>query len=192
MNLKRMLLMAALGLTASALSSYAVQVQVIDVFNLSGQGPQLFGNSGGGNQHGQSQNPLFAFNGDLPLLIFQRSSFNGTSYLQLYQGPVTQNQAPPPTGPLPTGSMTIVGSTASVANPPDFVIDFRAPNNAAAQQIQAILVANPTSVYTVAVVEVSNNKPKTRGSIQFQFPNLKVINGQLSPNLNITTQLGNG
>ena len=192
MNLKRIVLMAALGLTASALSSYATQVQVIDVFNLTHQGPLLITNSGGGNQHGQSKDPVFAFNtGDLPRIIFQRSQFSTQpgdySYLTIYQGTITKNQVPP------AGSPIINGSTVSgVANPPDFVIDFGASNNAAAQQIQAILVANPTSVYTVAVVEVSNNKPKTRGSIQFQFPNLKVINGQLSPNLNITTQLGNG
>jgi len=45
----------ALGLTASALSSYATTVQVIDALNLSGQGPLLISNSGGGNQHGQAQ-----------------------------------------------------------------------------------------------------------------------------------------
>ena len=184
--------MAALGLTASALSSYATQVQVIDVFNLTHQGPLLITNSGGGNQHGQSKDPVFAFNaGDLPRIIFQRSQFSSQSsdysHLVIYKGTITKNQVPP------NGSPEIIGSYVSgLANPPDFVIDFGAPNNAASQQIQAILLADPNSVYTVAVVEVSNNKPKTRGSIQFQFPNLKVINGQLSPNLNITTQLGNG
>jgi hypothetical protein len=195
MNLKRMLLIAALGLTASALSSYATTVNVTDVFNLTGQGPQLITNSGGGNQHQQSKDPVFAFNGgDLPRIIFQRLQFSSQpsdySYLQIYKGTVTKNQVPP------TGSPIIVGSTASAANPPDFLIDFGAPNNAASQQIQAILLADPNSVYTIAVVEVNvtnnNTKYTTRGSVQFQFPNLKVTNGQLSPNSNITTQLGNG
>src|SRR5262249_23097942 len=110
-----------------------------------------------------------------------------------YKGTVTKNQDPP------AGSPEIYGSRAvGLANPPDFVIDFGAPNNAASQQIQGILLADPTSIYTVAVVQVNVNPNNqklnytTRGSVQFQFPNLKVINGQLSPNLDITTQLGNG
>ena len=186
-----MLLMAALGLTASALSSYATQVQVTDVLNLTDQGPLLISNSGGGNQHGQAQDPLFVLAGDLPRLLFQRSQFSSQSsdysHLVIYKGTITKNQVPP------NGSPEIIGSYVSgLANPPDFVIDFGAPNNAASQQIQAILLADPNSVYTVAVVEVSNNKPKTRGSIQFQFPNLQVINGQLTPTFKITTQLGNG
>jgi hypothetical protein len=193
MNLKRMLLMAALGMTASALSSYATSVQVIDVLNFSDQGPLLISNSGGGNQHGQAQDPLFAFNGDLPRLDFQRSQFSTQttdySYLQIYAGTVIKNQNPPavsPTAPI------IVGSTAPGPNPPDFFIDFGAPNNAASQQIQALLLLNPNPVYTIAVVEVHNNNPKIRASVQFQFPNLSVVNGQLSPKFNITTQMGNG
>jgi hypothetical protein len=191
-------LMAALGLTASALSSYATTVNVTDVFNLTGQGPQLISNNGGGNQHQQSKDPVFAFNGgDLPRIIFQRLQFSSQpsdySYLQIYKGTVTKNQVPP------NGAPIIIGSSAVGPNPPDFLIDFGAANNAASQQIQAILLADPTSVYTIAVVEVNvtgnTNNPKlnytTRGSVQFQFPNLKVINGQLSLNFNITTQLGN-
>src|SRR5262249_1510727 len=150
------------------------------------------------NQHQQAKDPVFAFNGDLPRIIFQRLQFSSQpsdySYLQIYKGTVTKNQVPP------TGSPIINGSTTSGANPPDFLIDFGAPNNAASQQIQAILLADPNSVYTIAVVEVNvtggTNNPKsnytTRGSVQFQFPNLKVINGQLSLNFDITTQLGNG
>jgi hypothetical protein len=198
MNFKRMLLTAALGLTASALSSYATQVNVIDVFNLTGQGPLLITNSGGGNQHQQSKDPVFAFNaGDLPRIIFQRLQFSSQpsdySYLQIYKGTVTKNQDPPAGSPIIAGSL-VYGQ----AYPPDFVIDFGAPNNAASQQIQSILLADPNSVYTVAVVQVSVNTQNgnlnytTRGSVQFQFPNLKVINGQLSPNFDITTQLGNG
>src|ERR1700747_2798555 len=130
MSLKKMLLTAALGLTASALSSYATQVNVIDVFNLTGQGPLLINNSGGGNQHQQSKDPIFAFNaGDLPRIIFQRSQFSSQppdySYLTIYKVTVTQNQAPPP----PPASTEIYGSrTVGLANPPDFVIDFGAPN----------------------------------------------------------------
>jgi hypothetical protein len=198
MNLKRMLLTAALGLTASALSSYAAQVNVIDVFNLTGQGPLLITNSGGGNQHQQSKDPVFAFNaGDLPRIIFQRLQFSSQpsdySYLQIYKGTVTKNEDPPAGSPIIAGSLAY-----GPADPPDFVIDFGAPNNAASQQIQSILLADPNSVYTVAVVQVNVNTQNgklnytTRGSVQFQFPNLKVINGQLSPNFDITTQLGNG
>jgi hypothetical protein len=207
MNLKRMLLMAALGLTASALSSYAAQVNVYDVFNLThqpssyltaGLGAQLISNSGGGNQHGQSKDPVFAFNaGDLPRIIFQRLQFSSQasdySYLTIYKGTITKNQNPPAGSPIIQGSLVY-----GPADPPDFVIDFGAPNNAASQQIQAILLADPNSVYTVAVVQVNVNPNNgklnytTRGSIQFQFPYLKVINGQLSPNFDVTTQLGNG
>jgi hypothetical protein len=203
MSLKRMLFMAALGLTASALSSYATQVQVIDALNLTDQGPLLISNSGGGNQHGQAQDPLFVLAGDLPRLIFQRSQFSSQpsdySYLAIYQGTVQQNQPPPP------GSTTLNGSTAVGPNPPDFLIDFGtpAPANAppnAASQIQALLLNAPNAVYTIAVVEVNvtgngngnNQHLNTRGSIQFQFHNLNVINGQLVPSFHITTQLGNG
>jgi hypothetical protein len=205
MNYKRMLLMAALGLTASALSSYATQVQVIDALNLTNQGPLLISNSGGGNQHGQAQDPLFVLAGDLPRLIFQRSQFSTQasdySYLAIYQGTVQQNKPPPAGSTMLNGSNTL--GSANPANPPDFVIDFGAPSppNApqpnAASQIQALLLAAPNAVYTIAVVEVnvvgnSNQKLNTRGSIQFQFNNLNVINGQLVPSFNITTQLGNG
>jgi hypothetical protein len=100
MSLKRMLLMAALGLTASALSSYATQTNVLDVLNLTGQGPLLISNSGGGNQRQQSTDPVFSFYGDLPRFIFQRSNYssqpNDYSYLQIYQGYVIKNQHPPP------------------------------------------------------------------------------------------------
>jgi hypothetical protein len=207
MNLKKMLLMVALGLTASALSSYATQVNVYDVLNLTGQltpipglGAQLISNSGGGNQHGQAQDPLFAFNGDLPRIIFQRMQFSSQpsdySYLAIYQGQVLQNQPPP------TGSTILNGSTAVGPNPPDFLIDLGAPSpsNApqnAASQILAMLQSAPEAIYTIAVVEVNvtgngnNQKLNTRGSIQFQFPNANVINGQLVPVFNITTQLGN-
>jgi hypothetical protein len=201
MSLKRMLLMAALGLTASALSSYAAQVNVLDVFNLTGQGPMLITNSGGGNQHQQSTDPLFTFNGDLPRFTFQRSQFSSQptdySYLQIYQGYVIKNNNPPPVSPT---APILQGSTAVGPNPADFLIDFGAPNNAASQQIQALLLTNPQAVYTIAVVEVNvtgpaNNpkpKPTIRASVQFKFGNLNVINGQLSPTFNITTQLGNG
>jgi hypothetical protein len=80
------------------------------------------------------------------------------------------------------------------------LIDFGALNSAASQQIQALLLTNPKALYTIAVVEVNvtgpANNPKSnytiRASVQFQFGNLNVINGQLSPTFNITTQLGNG
>ena len=204
MNLKRLLLVAALGLTASALSSYATtNVNVIDVFNVTGQGPLLINNSGGGNQHQQSTDPVFAFNGDLPRLIFQRSlsiQAPDFTYLQIYQGYVIKNQNPPdvsPTAPMLQGSKWVGGAA------PDFLIDFGDPNNAASQQIQALLRNDPnlpTSVYTIAVVEVNvtgpANNPKSnytiRASVQFGFSNLHVVNGQLSPTFKITTQLGNG
>jgi hypothetical protein len=201
MNFKRMLFMAALGLTASAVSSYATQVNVLDVFNLTGQGPLLINNSGGGNQHQQSTDPVFTFHGDLPRFIFQRSQFSSQStdysYLQIYQGGVIKNNNPPP---VSTTAPILQGSTAVGPNPPDFLVDFGAPNNAASQQIQALLLTNPRALYTIAVVEVNvtgpanNPKPKStiRASVQFQFGNLNVVNGQLSPTFNITTQLGNG
>jgi len=80
------------------------------------------------------------------------------------------------------------------------LIDFGALNNAASQQIQALLLTNPKALYTIAVVEVNvtgpANNPESnytiRASVQFQFGNLNVINGQLSPTFYITTQLGNG
>ena len=188
--------MAALGLTASALSSNATNVNVLDVFNLTGQGPLLINNSGGGNQHQQSTDPVFTFNGDLPRFTVQRSQFSSQStdysYLQIYQGGVIKNNNPPavsPTAPI------LQGSTQPGPNPPDFLIDFGAPNNAASQQLQALLLANPNPVYTIAVVEANvtgnNTKYTIRASIQFQFPYLKAINGQLGPNFNITTQVGN-
>src|SRR4029078_3274473 len=104
MNLKKMLLTTALGLTASALSSYAAQVNVIDVFNLTGQGPLLITNYGGGNQHQQSKDPVFAFNAaNLPRIIFQRLQFSSQpsdySYVQIYKGTIkktyTTRAAPP-------------------------------------------------------------------------------------------------
>src|SRR6516162_8955022 len=201
MNLNRMLLVAALGLTASALSSYATQTNVLDVFNLTGQGPMLITNSGGGNQHQQSTDPVFSFYGDLPRFIFQRSRFSSQpsdySYLQIYQGYVIKNQNPPP---VSSTAPILQGSTAVGPNPPDFLVDFGAPNNAASQQIQALLLTNPQAVYTIAVVEVNVtgpvNNPKSnytiRASVQFGFPNLNVVNGQLVPSFKITTQLGNG
>jgi hypothetical protein len=201
MNVKRMLLLAALGLTASALSSYATQVNVLDVFNLTGQGPLLINNSGGGNQHQQSTDPVFTFNGDLPRFTFQRYQFSSQptdySYLQIYQGGVIKNNNPPP---VSSTAPILQGSTAVGPNPPDFLIDFGAPNNAASQQIQALLLTNPKALYTIAVVEVNvtgpANNPKSnytiRASVQFRFGNLNVINGQLSPTFIITTQLGNG
>jgi hypothetical protein len=201
MDLKRTLLMAALGLTASVLSSYATSVNAIDVFNLTGQGPLLINNSGGGNQHQQSTDPVFSFNGDLPRLIFQRQQFSSQptdySYLQIYQGYVIKNNNPPP---VSSTAPILNGSTAVGPNPPDFLVDFGAPNNVASQQIRALLLTNPQAVYTIAVVEVNitgpANNPKSnytiRASVQFGFPNLHVVNGQLSPTFNITTQLGNG
>ena len=201
MNLKRMLLMAALGVTASAPSSYATQTNVLDVFNLTGQGPMLITNSGGGNQHQQSTDPVFSFYGDLPRFIFQRSNYssqpNDYSYLQIYQGYVIKNQNPPP---VSSTAPILQGSTAVGPNPPDFLVDFGAPNNAASQQIQALLLTNPQAVYTIAVVEVNVtgpvNNPKSnytiRASVQFGFPNLNVVNGQLVPSFKVTTQMGNG
>jgi hypothetical protein len=190
--------MAVVGLIMSALSSRAAQVNVIDVFNLTGQGPALIQNSGGGNQHQQSKDPVFAFlGGDLPRILFLRSQFSTStsdySYLQIYKGTITKNQNPPAGSPIIIGSTVYGGSVA-----PDFMIDFGAPNNAASQQIQAILLADPNSVYTIAVVEVNitgnQNNPKlnytTRGSVQFTFPNLKVINGKFVPNFDIMSQLG--
>ena len=189
--------LAAVSLIMSALSSYAATVTVTDVFNLTGQGPQLIQNSGGGNQHQQSQDPVFVFKGaDLPRIVFQRSGFSSQtsdySYLVIYPGVVIKNQNPPLSAPIITGSTVYGGATI-----PDFTLDFGAANNAAAQQIQAILLANPNLTYTIAVVEVhvtgnGNLNYTTRGSIQFNFPNLKVINGTLTPNLNVTTELGNG
>jgi hypothetical protein len=193
--------MAALGLTASALSSYATQTNVLDVFNLTGQGPLLINNSGGGNQHQQSTDPVFSFYGDLPRFIFQRSQFSSQptdySYLQIYQGYVIKNQNPPP---VSSTAPILQGSTAVGPNPPDYLVDFGAPNNAASQQIQALLLTNPKAVYTIAVVEVNVTGPAhnpklnytIRASVQFGFPNLNVFNGHLVPSFKVTTQMGNG
>ncbi len=182
-----------------ALNSYATTVNILDVFNLTGQGPQLIQNSGGGNQHQQSKDPVFAFaGGDLPRIVFQRSGFSNQtsdySYLAIYPGTVTKNQDPPAGSPIIIGS-TVYGGAAVI---PDFTIDFGASNNAASQQIQAILLANPRITYTIAVVEVNvtgpTNNPKlnytTRGSVQFNFPNLQNIGGKLTNPSNITTQFG--
>ena len=202
MNFKKTVLLAALSLTANALSSYATQTDILDVFNNTGQGPLLIQNSGGGNQHQQSTDPVFSFpGGDLPRFIFQRSNYSTQpsdySYLQIYQGYVIKNLNPPP---VSSTAPILQGSTAVGPDPADFIVDFGAPNNAASQQIRALLLSNPNAVYTIAVVEVNVtgpvNNPKNnytiRASIQFGFPYLKVINGQLSPTFNITTQLGNG
>ena len=115
MNFKKTVLLAALGLTANALSSYATQTDILDVFNSTGQGPLLIQNSGGGNQHQQSTDPVFSFpGGDLPRFIFQRSNYssqpNDYSYLQIYQGYVIKNQNPPPvsaTAPILQGSTAV-------------------------------------------------------------------------------------
>src|SRR5260370_2085402 len=138
MKLKQTLLMAALGLTMGALNSYATTVNILDVFNLTGQGPQLIQNSGGGNQHQQSKDPVFAFaGGDLPRIVFQRSGFSNQtsdySYLAIYPGTVTKNQDPPAGSPIIIGS-TVYGGAAVI---PDFTIYFGASNNTASQQIQA-------------------------------------------------------
>jgi hypothetical protein len=185
MQLNKLLLMAALGLTMSALSSQAAQVTVLDVLNLTGVGPVLNTNAGGGNQHGGSTNPLFSFNGDLPRITVQRSSFGtAESYLVIYQGTITKNQAPP------VGSPVLAGSDVTLANPADFYIDFSSASPVA-QQIQALLLTALTSTWTIAVVEVTGgNKTKTDASFQFNFPGLKSINGALSPTLNVTTQSG--
>ncbi len=192
--------MAALGLTMSALTSQATQVDIIDVLNLTGQGPSLITNSGGGNQHQQSKDPVFSFaGGDLPRLNFLRTGFSNSpsdySYLQIYAGLVTKNQDPPAGSPIIAGSTVFGGATIPV-----FTINFGAANNAASLQIQAILLANPTTTYTIAIVEVNltgpTNNPKlnytTRGSVQFNFPNLQSYGGTLSNPLNIKTQLGHG
>ena len=113
MKFNTKLLMVALGLTMGALSLQATQVNILDVFNLTGQGPNLITNSGGGNQHGQSKDPVFTFaTGDLPRLVFQRIGFSNStsdySYLQIYSGLVTKNQDPPAGSPIITGS-TVFG-----------------------------------------------------------------------------------
>ena len=187
--------MAALGLTMTALTSRATQVDILDVFNLTGQGPSLIQNSGGGNQHGQSKDPIFSFaGGDLPRLVFLRTGFSNStadySYLQIYSGPITKNQDPPANSPIIAGS-TVYGGAAI----PNFTIDFGAANNAASQQIRVLLLANPTTTYTIAIVEVNITGPvsnpklnyTTRGSVQFNLPNLQSYGGQLSTPLNINT-----
>jgi hypothetical protein len=200
MKLNQTLLTVSLGLTIGALSSYATTVNILDVFNLTGQGPDFITNAGGGNQHQQSKDPIFSFaGGDLPRLVFQRGGFSNStsdySYLQIYSGPITKNQDPPAGSPIITGSTVFGGAVI-----PDFTIDFGAANNAASQQIQALLLAYPTITYTIAIVEVNitgpSTKPKltytTRGSVQFNFPNLHNIGGTLSNPLNINTQFGHG
>jgi hypothetical protein len=146
------------------------------------------------------RDPVFSFYGGLPRFIFQRSlniQAPDYSYLQIYQGYVIKNQNPPPVSPT---APILQGSNWVGPNPPDFLVDFGALNNAASQQIQALLLTKPQAVYTIAVVEVNvtgnANNPKynytIQASIQFGFPNLKVINGKLTPTFNTTTQLGNG
>jgi hypothetical protein len=188
MQLNKLLLMAALGLTMGALSSQSAQINILDVLNLTGVGgpnTPLNTNSGGGNQHQGSSNPLFSFNGDLPRLTVQRSSMgtNG-NYLVIYQGLVTLNQPPP------TGAITLSGSNSMIANPADFYIDFGS-SSAVATQIYALLLAAPTATWTIASVEVNGSgHAKTDASFQFNFPGLKVVNGALTPTLNVTTQSG--
>jgi hypothetical protein len=168
MKLNKLALMAVLGLTMSALSSYAAQVTVIDVLNLSGAGPVLNTNSGGGNQHVGSTNPIFSYNGDFPRITFQRSNMGGNteSYLVIYPGLTVKNQAPP------SSAITIAGSDSTSANPPDLTIDFGSNI-----PLQALFASNPSTTWSIAVVEVTNsgkgtNSTKTDGSFQFNFPNM--------------------
>jgi hypothetical protein len=189
-----------MALASLTIAVHAANVTILDPLNLTGVGgwtAPLNTNSGGGNQHQQSGGPIFSFLGnDLPRIIFQRSQFNkqGISYLQIYQGVVTQNQAPP------TGSPILIGSSTqgllNPDNPPDFLIDYGS-NSPVAQQVQAFLLTNgPTGTYTIAVVEAepigngNNTKYTTRASFMFNFQNLQIINGKLTPTFNINTQLG--
>jgi hypothetical protein len=188
MKFNKTILTAVLGLTMSTLSSQAAQINILDVLNLTGIGgpnTPLNTNSGGGNQHQGSNNPVFSFNGDLPRITVQRSSM-GTkgNYLVIYQGAVIKNQPPP------AGVVQLTGSYSSLANPPDFNIDFGSLS-AVATQICALLLASPTATWTIATIEnTGGSNAKTDDSFQFNFPNLKVVNGALTPTINISTQVG--
>src|ERR1700730_4761192 len=177
--------MTALGLTIGALSSQASKVTILDVLNLTGVGPVLNTNAGGGNQHQGSTNPVFSFSADLPRITFQRSNMpTSGSWLVIYQGAVTANQVPP------TGSPILSGSSSLVASPADFEIDFGSAS-AVAQQIDTLLLTAPTSTWTIAVVETNNGGHNTTdASFQFNLLGLKAVNGALVPTLKAATQLG--
>jgi len=202
--MNKAILIAALGMIGCVLNSQAAQVNILDIFNLTGVGgptTPLNTNSGGGNQHQQSKNPVFSFAGaTLPRMVFQRSQFNGqgNSYLQIYKGTVTQNQAPPAGSPVLIGSDT--EGLADPSSPPDFLIDYSnyVTPGSVAEQIWNFLSADPTATYTIAVVEVTlvgNNPPKpkatTIASFQFNFANLSNSGGQPTLNISLNTQLGN-
>jgi hypothetical protein len=187
MKLNKLALMAVLGLTMSALSSHAAQVTVIDVLNLSGAGPILNTNSGGGNQHGGSTDPIFSYNGDFPRITFQRSNMGGSteSYIVIYPGLTIKNQAPP------SSAITIADSDSTLANPPDLTIDFGS-NSSTAVALRALFASNPSTTWSIAVVEVTNsgkgmNNTKTDGSFQFNFPNMTSTG---APGFKIGTQMG--
>jgi hypothetical protein len=173
------------------------KIQIIDFFDLTGVGGPLNPlntNAGGGNQHQQSSSPIFSF-GDMPMVIFQRSQMNpnGNSSLWICKGLVTQNQDPPPSSVLLEPS-TAAGSLSTI---PDYVIDYATYNVAGSpgQQVWNFMSADPTANYTIAVVEITpkgngGSNQKTLASFQFNFGNLRNVNGVPTPIFDITTQLG--
>ena len=185
-----------------AVGAKAGQVNILDIFNLTGvggPGTPLNTNSGGGNQHQQSSNPVFSFAGaELPRIVFQRSHFNsqGNSYLQIYKGMVTKNQAPPAGSPVLIGSDT--QALANPSNPPDYLVDFSNYNIAGSvgEQIWNFISGDPSTTYTIAGVEatvVGNNQVKTTtiASFQFNFANLSNSGAQPMLQIFLDTQLNN-
>jgi hypothetical protein len=165
-------LMAVLGLTISTLSTQAAQVVITDLMN-----NVLNSNKGGGNQHPGSGNPVYS-TPDAARISVQRSSFNGESYVLVWQGALVKNQAPP------ANAVKVPGSDTTLSNPPNLDIDF------STLLLNGIIPppVDSTTVYSIAIMEVNGGgKVKTEVSAQFNFPNL---NSQLQNTFNITTQLG--
>jgi hypothetical protein len=150
-------LMAALGLTMSALSTQAAQVVITDLMN-----NQLNSNKGGGNQHPSSGNPVYD-SPDVARITIQRTSFNGESYVVVWQGVVDKNQNPP------ANAVRVSGSDTTLSNPPNLDIDF------STLLLNGIIPppVDSTTVYSIAVISVNNGgHVKTEVSAQFNFPNL--------------------
>jgi hypothetical protein len=150
-------LMAALGLTMSALSTQAAQVVITDLMN-----NQLNSNKGGGNQHPGSGNPVYD-SPDVARITIQRTSFNGESYVVVWQGVVDKNQNPP------ANAVRVSGSDTTLSNPPNLDIDF------STLLLNGIIPppVDSTTVYSIAVISVNNGgHVKTEVSAQFNFPNL--------------------
>jgi hypothetical protein len=88
------------------------QVVITDLMN-----NQLNSNKGGGNQHPGSGNPVYD-SPDVARITIQRTSFNGESYVVVWQGVVDKNQNPP------ANAVRVSGSDTTLSNPPNLDIDF--------------------------------------------------------------------